>query len=92
MPPKTKDSTTTSNPPVTDQIAQINQTLTDHTTLVTTFESRLSDLTTRLETMSTNHSTILQSNQELAQQFTTFQDTIKTITSLPTNALTKSLI
>jgi hypothetical protein len=77
MPPKTKDSTTTSDPPVTDQIAQINQTLTHHTTLVTTFESRLSDLTTRLETMSTNHSTILQSNQELAQQFTTFQDTIK---------------
>jgi hypothetical protein len=76
MPPKTKDPITTSDPIINDQITHINQTLQDHSNLVTSFESRLNDLTTHLETMTTTQSTILQSNQELAHHFPTFQDTI----------------
>ncbi len=84
MPPKPKKPVPPSDPIITDQITHINQTLMDHSNLVTNFESHLNDLTTHLETMNTTQSTILQSNQELAQHFTSFQDTIKNDT-LTTN-------
>ncbi len=78
MPPKQKDPPPASPPDsVSDQIAQFNQTMADHTNLVTTFESRLNELTTRMATMDTTQASILRSNQDLNQQFITFQDTIR---------------
>jgi hypothetical protein len=78
MPPKQKDPPTALPPdPISDQIVQINQTITDHTNLVNNFETRLTELTNRLDTMTTTQNSILQSNQAINQQFITFQDNIQ---------------
>jgi hypothetical protein len=78
MPPKQKDPPSTLPPDqISDHINQINQTISDQANLVHNFESRLNELTTRLETMSTTQNSILQSNQAINEQFVTFQENIQ---------------
>lgn len=78
MPPKNKEPPTPSVPdPTSTQIDHINHTLLEHTNLVTTLDSRLTDLAARFDSVTTNQNSIIQNNEDLHQQFIAFHDTIK---------------